>query len=79
MTRNRGVWAYVSVTFIARMFASLHLLNTDAPTIKFAQIFVFGLILGEIVRRSSLEAAIACHLGLNITATIGMFLPQFMQ
>jgi len=54
---------------IALLFAAAHLLNTDAPLLKFGQIFVFGLLLAWLAHRFSLSSAIAAHLGLNLTVT----------
>jgi hypothetical protein len=48
----------------------MHVLNTDNPTFKIAQIFIFGTILAEFARRWSLESAIAAHLSLNVTALV---------
>jgi membrane protease YdiL (CAAX protease family) len=52
----------------ALLWAVMHLLNTNTPTFKVAQVFVLGVILAELARRWSLEAAIACHLSLNVVS-----------
>ena len=67
--RHRQITAFViGAVVTSALFASLHLLNTNLPAAKFTQIFIFGLIAAEVTRRSCLEAAMACHLGLNIAA-----------
>lgn len=55
----------VTMILVSGLWASLHLLNTNAPMLKMGQIFLIGLVLCEITRRGSLEAAIAGHVGLN--------------
>lgn len=54
---------------IALLFAAAHLINTDAPTLKFTQIFLFGLLLAWLAHRFGLTSAVAAHLGLNLTVT----------
>jgi len=54
---------------IALLFAAAHLLNTNAPALKFTQIFFFGLLLAWLAHRFGLTSAIAAHLGLNLTVT----------
>jgi len=60
----------VPVVLTAFLWALLHLGNTDAPGLKCLQIFVTGLVLGAAARRYSVEAAIAGHVGLNLTAVL---------
>lgn len=54
---------------VVTVFASAHLLNTDAPLIKFTQIALLGSMLAWLMHRFSLGAAIACHLALNLLVT----------
>jgi len=41
--------------------------------VKLSQIFVVGVVLCEFARRVSVEAAIAGHLGLNLTSVLLAF------
>ncbi len=52
------------------VWAAAHLPNTDAPSVKCAQIFVLGLFFCWFARRWCLEAAIAAHACLNVAALL---------
>lgn len=74
--RSRRVLTAGAVVVVALLWALMHALNTDAPLIKCSQIFVVGVLLCEIARRSCLEAAMAAHISLNVAAVLlGFALP----
>ncbi len=50
------------------VWAAAHIPNTDAPLVKCAQIFVLGLFFCWFARKWCLEAAIAAHAALNLSA-----------
>jgi membrane protease YdiL (CAAX protease family) len=54
----------------AGIWASMHLGMTTAPLLKAGQITVLGLLLAEVARRRGLGAAVAIHLGVNLTGAI---------
>ncbi|MEX0746142.1 MAG: CPBP family intramembrane glutamic endopeptidase [Phycisphaeraceae bacterium] len=72
MFGSRGAAALASMVLVSVLFGLMHLLNTDAPLVKFTQIFILGMMTAELVRRSSLEAAIACHLALNLVSVAAL-------
>jgi membrane protease YdiL (CAAX protease family) len=69
---RRGLFILAAVVLSAA-WAVLHLPNTSAPLVKFAQIFLLGLCFSALARRSSVYAAIAAHVGLNLTAGLLAF------
>jgi membrane protease YdiL (CAAX protease family) len=66
-TRSGIVLSNLLATVIWTM---LHLLNTNAPAVKFSQIAFLGLVFGELARRWGLNSAIAAHLGLNLASIL---------
>ena len=74
---GEGAGSLVAASVVpSLLWALLHLANTDAPLLKFGQIFVFGMILAALARRVNLEAAICAHLGLNVcAAAVGFLFP----
>ncbi len=46
---NRPVLAWVFISAVALFWALLHIPNTDQPLAKVAQIFLFGLVLAQII------------------------------
>jgi membrane protease YdiL (CAAX protease family) len=68
--RPRGGYAVCAIVLVSLLWALLHIPNTNAPLLKCGQIFVFGLLLGELARRWSVEAAIAAHVALNLSVVI---------
>lgn len=65
---TRAVALAVVVTSAAWAFA--HWGNTDAPWLKVGQIFLFGLALGALARRHSVEASMVAHAALNVVAVL---------
>ncbi len=59
-----------SVVGTSLLWALLHIPNTDAPLVKCAQMLIIGVVLAEFARRSCIEAAMAGHLGLNVSVTV---------
>ncbi|MEM1208388.1 MAG: CPBP family intramembrane glutamic endopeptidase [Planctomycetota bacterium] len=59
---------WVSAVLTSAVWSVMHFGNTDSPLIKLGQIFVLGLWFSWLARRYGLPAAIAGHLGLNLTA-----------
>ena len=62
--------AITAAVVSAFLWAVLHLNITDAPAVKFIQIFALGLVFAWFARRFCIGAAIAAHLGLNVTAVV---------
>ncbi len=66
-----GRWGWpaaAAIVGVALLWAVMHVQNTDQPFVKIGQIFVVGVVLGEMARRWGLETAVAGHVGLNVTA-----------
>jgi membrane protease YdiL (CAAX protease family) len=68
VSKGNSVLVAVSIVGVSLAWSLLHLQNTDWPVLKCAQIFLIGLVLGELARRRGVESAIAGHLALNLTA-----------
>jgi len=67
-------WAVAgSVVAVSLLWALLHWQNTDAPLFKVGQIFVIGLILAQLIRKTCLEATIAAHASLNFSAVMAAY------
>ncbi len=60
----------VAIIITAALWGILHLPNTSSPSVKFAQIFLVGLLLGWIARNGKVEKAIIVHAGLNVVAAV---------
>lgn len=67
---DRKILQYIGITAITLAWAVAHIPNTNAPVVKVIQMFITGIILVEITRRSSLRNAIAAHFGLNLTCAV---------
>ncbi len=64
----------LSIVCVSLLWALLHIPNTDMPFTKCLQIFLIGLVLGELARRRGVESAIAGHVMLNLVAVVvGVF------
>lgn len=50
------------------IFALMHIPNTTSPVLKCSQIMVLAIVTGELARRRSVAAAVACHVAMNIVA-----------
>src|SRR5690606_29072618 len=61
---------------VGGMFALMHLPNTDSPLVKCGQMFVLAVLCGELARRRSVAAAIACHVGMNVVAVTVTFMME---
>jgi membrane protease YdiL (CAAX protease family) len=70
LSKNSRAAVVTSILMVSMLWAFLHLFNTGFPLIKCIQIFIVGIALCEIARRSCLENAIIAHLSFNITATL---------
>jgi CAAX prenyl protease-like protein len=70
VTRGSGSGIVLSNLLVTVLWASLHLLNTNTPAVKLAQIGLIGIVLGEMARRWGLNSSIAGHLGLNIASVL---------
>jgi len=68
--RRRGPYAAFAMVVVSLLWALLHIPNTNAPLLKCAQVFLIGLCLCEFARRWSVEAAIAGHVALNVSAVL---------
>lgn len=69
-----NLWAVVAaIAFVSLLWALLHIGNTNAAVVKCLQIFVIGLVLGVSAWRGCLEAAIAGHVALNLSAVALFF------
>jgi membrane protease YdiL (CAAX protease family) len=68
----------VPVLVVSVVWGLMHVLNTDAPLIKGAQVFAIGVCLCELARRRSLDAAIAAHAALNVTAVLAAAAHQML-
>ncbi len=67
--RRQGL-VVLSIVSVSLLWALLHIPNTDMPIAKCLQIFLIGLVLGELARRRSVESAIAGHVMLNLVAVV---------
>lgn len=67
---DRRWLAVLSIVFVSFLWSLLHIPNTDMPVVKCLQIFLIGLVLGELARRRGMEAAIAGHVMLNVSAVV---------
>jgi membrane protease YdiL (CAAX protease family) len=77
VSKNRMAWLLGSIFSVSLVWAFMHVLNTDNPVFKLAQVFILGVVLAEVARRWSLEAAIATHVSLNVTAVVLGYLNIF--
>ncbi len=78
-TRNRHVLRFLGIIAISLLWGLVHIPNTSIPEIKVAQIFIIGLVLAEIARRSCIHSAIAAHIGLNLTSVALSFVPAWFD
>ncbi|UCD29426.1 MAG: CPBP family intramembrane metalloprotease [Planctomycetota bacterium] len=65
-TGENRVIRYIAISAISLLWALAHIPNTSVPEVKVVQVFIIGLILAEIARRSCIQSAIAAHIGLNL-------------
>ena len=77
VSRDRTTWVLASIFTVSLLWAFMHVLNTDNPTFKLAQVFILGVVFAEFARRWSLESAMAAHISLNVTALLLGLLPVF--
>lgn len=67
---HRRVAIVLSIVVVSILWSLLHVPNTDMPFVKCTQVFLIGLIFGELARRRGIEAAIAGHVALNLVAVV---------
>ncbi len=68
---GEGPWgAAWAAVLSSAAWAAVHLSVTDAPGIKFTQIFLLGLVFAALARRWRIEAAMMAHLGLNLMGLV---------
>jgi TRAP-type C4-dicarboxylate transport system permease large subunit len=70
VARGRTGWFWAGNSLVSLLWAVQHLGMTGTPLVKVAQIFVIGLVLGELARKRGVEAAMAGHAGLNVAAVL---------
>ncbi len=70
ISKNRMSWLLASIFAVSLLWAFMHVLNTDNPAFKLAQVFILGTVFAEFARRWSLESAMAAHISLNVTAVM---------
>ena len=68
ISKHNRIAMALSIVVVSILWSLLHVPNTDMPFVKCTQIFLIGLIFGELARRRGIEAAIAGHVALNLVA-----------
>ncbi len=68
LSKNNTALIVLSTLVVSVLWSLLHIPNTNMPLVKCMQIFLISLVLCELARRKGIEAAIAGHVMLNLSA-----------
>lgn len=70
LSSRRWCGPWLAILAASALWAALHMANTQPIAPKLIQVFVLGLVLGELTRRYDVETAIIAHAAQNVAALL---------